>query len=138
MSSLQKMCRKCASTVCREMISRSATCRFVIPCATSEAKARSASVSVAHAVMSGLLEPTYAMPSTMHLSAAAPPRRHPGDRLGYTGSISPTERESQMPKLDAHVLHHPAVIEEFNKRASDAQLRVADQITAFAGSMNFV
>ena len=43
-----------------------------------------------------------------------------------------------MPKLDPNVLHHPAVIEEFNKRASDAQLRVADRITAFAGSMNFV
>jgi uncharacterized membrane protein len=43
-----------------------------------------------------------------------------------------------MPKLDPNVLHHPAVVEEFNKRASDAQLRVADKITAFAGSMNFV
>ncbi len=43
-----------------------------------------------------------------------------------------------MPKLDPNVVHHPAVLEEFNKRASDAQLRVADRITAFAGSMNFV
>jgi uncharacterized membrane protein len=43
-----------------------------------------------------------------------------------------------MPKLDPNVLHHPAVVEQFNKRASDAQLRVADRITAFAGSMNFV
>ena len=43
-----------------------------------------------------------------------------------------------MPKLDPNVVHHPAVIEQFNKRASDAQLRVADRITAFAGSMNFV
>jgi uncharacterized membrane protein len=43
-----------------------------------------------------------------------------------------------MPKLDPLVLHHPAVVTEFNKRASDAQLRIADQITAFAGSMNFV
>jgi uncharacterized membrane protein len=43
-----------------------------------------------------------------------------------------------MPKLDPNVLHHPAVIEEFNERASDAQLRIADKITAFAGSMNFV
>ena len=40
-----------------------------------------------------------------------------------------------MPRLDPDVLHHPAVIEEFNKRAADAQLRVADKITAFAGSM---
>ncbi len=43
-----------------------------------------------------------------------------------------------MAKLDPDVLHHPAVIEEFNKRAADTQLRIADKITAFAGSMNFV
>jgi hypothetical protein len=43
-----------------------------------------------------------------------------------------------MAKLDPNVVHHPAVIEQFNKRASDAQLRIADEITAFAGSMNFV
>src|SRR5215468_5078690 len=43
-----------------------------------------------------------------------------------------------MRKLDPNVLHHPAVVEEFNQRAADAQLRVADRITAFAGSMNFV
>jgi uncharacterized membrane protein len=43
-----------------------------------------------------------------------------------------------MPKLDPSVMHHPAVIEQFNKRAADVQLRIADKITAFAGSMNFV
>ena len=43
-----------------------------------------------------------------------------------------------MPKLDANVPHHPAVLTEFEKRASDAQLRIADRITAFAGSMVFV
>jgi len=43
-----------------------------------------------------------------------------------------------MPTLDPNVEHHPAVIEQFEKRASDAQLRLADKITAFAGSMNFV
>jgi uncharacterized membrane protein len=43
-----------------------------------------------------------------------------------------------MPTLDPDVLHHPAVVEQFEKRAADAQLRVADKITAFAGSMNFV
>ena len=42
------------------------------------------------------------------------------------------------PKLDPNVIHHPAVIEQFNKRAADVQLHIADQITAFAGSMNFV
>ena len=43
-----------------------------------------------------------------------------------------------MPKLDPNVLHHPAVVEQFEQRANDVQLRIADRITAFAGSMNFV
>jgi uncharacterized membrane protein len=43
-----------------------------------------------------------------------------------------------MPQLDPNVMHHPAVVTQFEKRASDAQLRIADTITAFAGSMNFV
>ena len=34
--------------------------------------------------------------------------------------------------------HHPVVLEEQARRASDLQLRVADWITGFAGSMNFV
>jgi hypothetical protein len=42
------------------------------------------------------------------------------------------------PRLDLTVPHHPAVIDQFNKRAQDAQLRIADQITRFAGSMAFV
>jgi len=43
-----------------------------------------------------------------------------------------------MPTLDTSVTHHPAVLEQFERRASDVQLRIADKITAFAGSMNFV
>ena len=43
-----------------------------------------------------------------------------------------------MPKLDPNILHHPAVIDELEKRTSDAQLRIADRITSFAGSMKFV
>jgi len=35
-------------------------------------------------------------------------------------------------------MHHPAVVDEFQQRASDVQLRIADRITSFAGSMNFV
>jgi uncharacterized membrane protein len=34
--------------------------------------------------------------------------------------------------------HHPVVLEEQAQRAADVQLRVADWITTFAGSMNFV
>jgi uncharacterized membrane protein len=43
-----------------------------------------------------------------------------------------------MRTLDPNVVHHPAVVAQFEKRANDAQLRTADRITAFAGSMNFV
>src|SRR6266568_84895 len=34
--------------------------------------------------------------------------------------------------------HHPVVLEQQAQRAADFQLRIADKITAFAGSMNFV
>ena len=43
-----------------------------------------------------------------------------------------------MQKLDPNVLHHPAVVSQWQKRANDTQLRIADRITGFAGSMNFV
>jgi len=43
-----------------------------------------------------------------------------------------------MPKLDLNVPHSPVVVKHLEKRASDVQLRVADAITAFAGSMRFV
>ena len=43
-----------------------------------------------------------------------------------------------MPSLDPNVLHHPTVVAQFEKRASDVQLRIADRITGFAGSMRFV
>jgi len=43
-----------------------------------------------------------------------------------------------MHKLAPQVLHHPVVVAQFQKRAADVQLRIADKITAFAGSMNFV
>src|SRR3954464_11104178 len=43
-----------------------------------------------------------------------------------------------MTKLDTRVTHHPVVLEQFAKRQADVQLRVADKITGFAGSMQFV
>jgi uncharacterized membrane protein len=43
-----------------------------------------------------------------------------------------------MPKLDPDTTHSPVVLKQLEKRASNVQLRVADAITAFAGSMNFV
>ncbi len=41
-------------------------------------------------------------------------------------------------KLPVKLPHHPVVLEEQQRRAADLQLRVADWITGFAGSMNFV
>ena len=38
----------------------------------------------------------------------------------------------------AIVLHAPVVLEQQKQRAEDIQLRIADWITGFAGSMNFV
>jgi uncharacterized membrane protein len=35
-------------------------------------------------------------------------------------------------------LHHPAVLDEARRRSGNLQLRLADRITSFAGSMNFV
>ncbi|HEY2644598.1 MAG TPA: DUF1003 domain-containing protein [Galbitalea sp.] len=35
-------------------------------------------------------------------------------------------------------VHHPAVVDQAQQRAASIQLRIADAITAFAGSMNFV
>jgi uncharacterized membrane protein len=41
-------------------------------------------------------------------------------------------------KLPVKLPHHPVVLEEQARRAADLQLRIADWITGFAGSMNFV
>ena len=45
-----------------------------------------------------------------------------------------------MAKLDLPIKlqHNPVVLEEQARRAADIQLRIADWITTFAGSMNFV
>jgi uncharacterized membrane protein len=42
------------------------------------------------------------------------------------------------PKIDLNVPHSPVVLKQFEKRAANVQLRIADAITAFAGSMRFV
>jgi uncharacterized membrane protein len=43
-----------------------------------------------------------------------------------------------MTDLDPAVQHHPVVTAHRARRAADVQLRIADAITAFAGSMPFV
>ena len=40
--------------------------------------------------------------------------------------------------LSNYVIHHPVVVHQAAKRYNDIQLRVADMITGFAGSMSFV
>ena len=41
-------------------------------------------------------------------------------------------------QLDPHAEHHPVVLSHQARRAADVQLRIADAITNFAGSMRFV
>jgi uncharacterized membrane protein len=65
---------------------------------------------------------------SLTVSCSMPRRR---SELAATGG-------SPVLKLDPNVEHHPVVVKQLEKRASDVQLRVADAITTFAGSMNFV
>ena len=52
---------------------------------------------------------------------------------------SQTQAESNgLIALPVKLQHHPVVLEEQAQRAADIQLRIADWITGFAGSMNFV
>ena len=63
-------------------------------------------------------------------------------RLNMTTPRSNTDRN--IPQLIPHQLlrdrqiHHPAVLAEAKRRSDRIHLRLADRITAFAGSMNFV
>jgi uncharacterized membrane protein len=43
-----------------------------------------------------------------------------------------------MAKIEDDLKHHPVVEKQRRKRRADLQLRIADMITAFAGSMPFV
>lgn len=43
-----------------------------------------------------------------------------------------------MSEQDNQAMHHPAVVAHHRSRAGDVQLRIADAITKFAGSMPFV
>jgi uncharacterized membrane protein len=60
----------------------------------------------------------------------AEPKPHAGGRAA--------SREAMHARLQETIRHNPVVLEEQKKRAADLQLRIADRITAFAGSMNFV
>jgi uncharacterized membrane protein len=51
-------------------------------------------------------------------------------------ALSPELVPSQL--LRSGQIHHPAVLHEATRRSESFQLRLADRITTFAGSMNFV
>jgi uncharacterized membrane protein len=59
-------------------------------------------------------------------------------------STERSKRDRRMPQLIPHRLvrdrqiHHPAVLADAKRRSERMHLRLADRITAFAGSMNFV
>ena len=59
-------------------------------------------------------------------------------------STERSRRDRRMPQLIPHRLlrdrqmHSPAVLEDAKRRSERVHLRLADRITAFAGSMNFV
>jgi uncharacterized membrane protein len=51
---------------------------------------------------------------------------------------NPQPADHSRPELPVLLRHNPVVLEQEAKRAQDIQLRIADWITGFAGSMNFV
>ena len=59
---------------------------------------------------------------------------------GTQGPEGPPAQPHKNPRLPLPIKlqHHPVVLEEQARRAADVQLRIADWITGFAGSMNFV
>jgi len=67
---------------------------------------------------------------------AATPGQAPAATGGQSHAAAP--EAGKLPALPIKLPHHPVVLEEQAKRAADIQLRIADMITAFAGSMNFV
>jgi uncharacterized membrane protein len=61
----------------------------------------------------------------------------PEPRAAGIGGQADDLKEMQA-KLEERIRHSPVVLEEQARRAQDIQLRIADWITGFAGSMNFV
>ena len=65
--------------------------------------------------------------------AQAQPEPHAAGAGGQAAKLK--EMQARLPNA---LRHHPAVLEQQAQRAQSVQLRIADWITAFAGSMNFV
>src|SRR5205807_7009692 len=53
-------------------------------------------------------------------------------------AVAHSSEGDDVTQLDPVVPHHPVVTAHKTNRAADTQLRIADAITAFAGSMPFV
>jgi uncharacterized membrane protein len=71
--------------------------------------------------------------------AEGPDRRQsqPDPHTGGTGEEA-AKLKDLTGTVQTTLRHHPVVLQQQAQRAEDVQLRVADWITAFAGSMNFV
>ena len=65
--------------------------------------------------------------------AQAQPEPHAAGAGGQAARLKDAQA-----RLHHTLQHHPAVLEQHAQRAQDVQVRIADWITAFAGSMNFV
>jgi uncharacterized membrane protein len=65
------------------------------------------------------------------------PQTRPEPQAAGTGGQAARLKDAYA-RLPDTLRHHPAVLEQRAQRAQDVQLRVADWITGFAGSMNFV
>ncbi len=63
----------------------------------------------------------------------AQPERHPAGTGGQAARL-----KDMQAKLEGTIRHSPVVLEQRARRAQNVQLRIADWITAFAGSMQFV
>ena len=79
------------------------------------------------------------------MSQTKPPVGASGSSTTQTAGAAPSAtthrpflRPSRLLKNTPHEKLHPAVLAEAQRRAASVQLRIADAITAFAGSMNFV
>ena len=72
-----------------------------------------------------------ASPAVANVRAQREP--HTADAGGQAAKLK--EAYTRLPEA---LRHHPAVLEQRAQRAQDIQLRIADWITGFAGSMNFV
>jgi uncharacterized membrane protein len=64
------------------------------------------------------------------------PQAGPKPRAGSRGQEA--KLKDMQTALQSSLKHSPVVLEQQAQRAQDVQLRIADWITAFAGSMNFV